>query len=397
MMNKVIKKAMAWGMLVLMCMAAVISQESIYKIEAESRFNKIFFIVKDIDEKEKILSICDDAYLKKWVDVSTIHEIEEYSISQYAVVASEYSLINETNCLVQIDFNKTTVYLYGGLTISEYKKVTGIQKFAKDVVINDINGNSVEIGKQFFDSAYEDTKVFDIISFGKKALLCQMDEDIKTLNGYFQNIYESSSSLLGPQTRATILESKFDLTVAVPGGTSAQTAVIYLDYTLYRNYDEQDSVYDYFGIITKVWITCYVPKRDDASLLKEKFSLPNKDDNLLETGPSSKKRESSFSVGIGFGDKLSGSLSYTVDLGARPDIERKEDFTKDTVEWFMTCGGVSSLHNIVFKNSATWASLQSKHLAEIDVAVGGRIQIMDGRFGHDKDYETFPIRFSYNG
>lgn len=223
-----------------------------------------------------------------------------------------------------------------------------------------------------------------------------MDNEVQTLDGYLQNIYEHCLPLLRPQTRITILESKFDFNVGIGGISGGNTAIIHMDYTLYRNYEEEDDVYDYFAILSKVWVSVNIPKRDDASELKEKFELPNKDDNLLETGPGTKKRESSFSVGIGFGADVTGSLGYTVDLGANPNITRTENFSEDTVEWYMSKGGVSSLHNIVFQNSATWASKQSKKKAEIDISLGGYIQIMDGRFGQNRDYETIPVRFSYN-
>ena len=167
-----------------------------------------------------------------------------------------------------------------------------------------------------------------------------------------------------------------------------------MDYTLYRNYDETDPNYDYFGITTNVWADTTV-RLDE---LRTKYALPNSSDNFLETGPATQKNVGTLSVSIGFGSSgLGGDIGFSIDLSnSQPDIDRTEDFTNDIVEWNMHRRAVlpPSMNNAILGCSATWASRNST--ATIDVSYQAKVSIARPNVTQSatSEYTKIQIRFA---
>lgn len=70
---------------------------------------------------------------------------------------------------------------------------------------------------------------------------------------------------------------------------SPDVYTIYMDYTLYRNFDEQEPTYDYFAVKTNAWVTKLSARTDSLDGIFTKYDLPKVGDNLLETGPQTKE------------------------------------------------------------------------------------------------------------
>lgn len=53
----------------------------------------------------------------------------------------------------------------------------------------------------------------------------------------------------------------------------------------------------------------------DVAAIRTKYELPNRQDNLMETGPTTTKSAGSLNVSIGFGSSgVSGTIGFSVDL-----------------------------------------------------------------------------------
>lgn len=363
---------------------------------ADTKINKVLFVVEEeTAAKELKENITNFNCSEEYYDIDILDNIDNKRLVSYAAIALPSNIQTDYD----ININSTRCYIYGELTISDYKSLTGLNEFALDIDIESIGENKSSTIKQYFDKEYEETQVFNIIGFGTSALLCSLGDDIDTkyMNCvYLYNILDDCVKFLAPKTRSTIIESKFEFTTAMFGGVKGG-GVAHMDYTLYRNYDEESTVYDYFAIKTRTWLTSEDGKKTE---INTKYVLPNKSDNLLETGPASVNNAGSLSVSVGFGTSgVSGSIGFSVDLSnVSPNIKRTEDYTNDTVEWAMTqrTWFPKYLNGVSLECAATWASLASNHVAAIDVYFGGRINIGPNyQYPVKSESKQVPIRFSY--
>lgn len=85
-----------------------------------------------------------------------------------------------------------------------------------------------------------------MICFGEEnALLCTIGETEPTVFSYLYNVIDNFEGILRAKyRRSTILESKFDFTNSII--ERGPYGVVHMDYTLYRTYEEEDSVYGLF-------------------------------------------------------------------------------------------------------------------------------------------------------
>lgn len=347
----------------------------------------MLFIVESAEQIEEISAgISEDKYIfpEDLYVICLADELTSYTdLSTYSAIAL-YRDSEIKQSLVKEAYSKNTiVYLYGDLTISEYKSYFSIADYSIDVKV----ANSSQTLTQSFSESYEETEAFQVISYGTQPLLCKISSDC-TFFSVFKAVTQNFQKLLSPRTRSTIIKSEFDFV------TYFQSSSVHMDYTLYRNYDETDPNYDYFGITTNVWADTTV-RLDE---LRTKYALPNSSDNFLETGPATQKNVGTLSVSIGFGSSgLGGDIGFSIDLSnSQPDIDRTEDFTNDIVEWNMHRRAVlpPSMNNAILGCSATWASRNST--ATIDVSYQAKVSIARPNVTQSatSEYTKIQIRFA---
>lgn len=322
------------------------------------------------------------------------------NVIQYRAVAFPYceSLSDE---VLEAYNSGCIVYLYGSLTIQEYKAAINLNNYALDVNLYNEQGYSTEKVSQFFDSSYESNEVFNIISYGPKALLCKVAGDTLneqqntalTARNYLVPIEKNFSQLNRLNVRNTLIDSDFD--IVTTWGPNSEFSIT-MDYYLYRNYDEVDPDYDYFAVKTRVWID---NDMGSTRRIQTKYELPYSTDNLIETGPDSQSNIGSLSVSVGYGESgPDASIGYSLDLSdSRPTIERTEDYTNDTVEWTMTPRTLFplSIDGTSLTCCATWAS-RGTSLAAIDLFYNGIVSIGPSeQYPTTPGYTEVPIRYYY--
>lgn len=396
---KKINKFIKWIIITMLCMIFgmfFITAGQLKTAFALSLKDKVLFIVMDEEEKESLQLDCEECeFVNDLFDIGIISNINTTEINSYVAVALPYEFVKNTEICSSI--NNERIYLYGDLTISDYKEKINIDEFALDVKIEDTKGTNISYAKQYLDEEYENTHSFNVICYGENnTLLCTIGQDASTFS-YLFNIIDNFQIIIKSKfQRTTVIESKFDFTSSI--NSQRSYGVAHLDYTLYRNYDEQDSTYDYFGIKTKTWITTSA----DVKEIKTKYELPEINDNLMETGPASKTSANNLDVSIGFGNGgVNGTIGFSVDLSDyTPNITRTEDYTNDTVEWSLTPKTLlpKSINGATLDCVATWASLSSRNNAAIDVYFTGTLSVdgpRNSKINIVGTYLQVPVRFSY--
>lgn len=324
-------------------------------------------------------------------DIIKNDEVTDDIISNYRAVAVNILDSNMMTYVSNAFSNGIIVYLYGGLSISDYKSATNLSDFSLDVDILNYNDSKIGTAYQSFDSTYESDEQFDIIGFSCSALLCKFDNEATTLN-YLAAIVNNFSNISVANTRSTVVKSQFNF-VTYFGNNNADS--VHLDYTLYQEKNESDATYDYFAIKTNSWV---VSGSAIVTGVNTKYSFPFSTSELLETGPASQSSIGSLSVSVGFGSRgASGTVGYTVDLSStKPTIKRSEDYTNDIVEWKMTrsTGLSTNLKNTPLTCCASWASKGS--YAGIDVYYQGTVNIgTNNQYPVSSSYTKVPVRFTY--
>ena len=399
-----------------LCILLCVSSISFFSASATEQTYKLLFVADEssyntfLNELANPMVIVDksrlDYYISSGIDVSN-SIVADFDLFDYTLITdvAEISLNNYKAIVLPIDDDETEaiarsaynqgilVYLYGQLTINDYKEALSLNQFTLSADIYNSYEVKCDTVEQGFDVTFENTEIYNVICYSSNTLLCKFGNSAKEVNYLVAALNNCIETRNVGRTRATIVKSEFDFTTY--WGTNNQYAS-HLDYTLYREMDESDDVYDYFGVKTRTWVDT---NGAEVSGIMTKYDIPFTRDDLLETGPDSQNSIGTLSVSVGFGnDGLTGSIGFTVDLSdQRPRIERTEDYTNDTVEWVMTPRILfpKSINDANLFCAATWAStgkyagINVSYQGVVNIGSGGQYQISSG-------YTEIPIRFSYS-
>lgn len=343
------------------------------RANADSKIRKLLFVTEENADTSTLSAEFSENGDNTYFETAPLSEITAETLNAYVAVALPAS---ETgmDAAALADIDQTRTYLYGEVTIADYKAATGLEEFTLQIPMLDTDGTQTSMAEQFFDETYEQTEVFAAICCGENALLGSAKEDAP-LAAYLAMILDNCKQFLMPQTRATIIQSGFDYTSAIFGEDYVK-GFVHLDYTLYRNEDESDPDYNYFGIKTRTWVSC---ENGNVTEIRTSYSIPNVDDHLLECGPESQSHPSTISCSIGFGsDGISGSIGVSYDVSdTTPNLTKTADYTNDNVSWVMSRRSVfySALNNTSLECVATWAErVSSENIMTFEVNFSGLVR-----------------------
>ena len=341
---------------------------SAYAAPDNVRTNKILFVT----DTQGILELSAFNAVRPasiYVDYAN-YEAQDFDvedIATYRAVAFPYceSLREEIRAAYS---SGCTVYLYGELTIQDYKAATGLEAYALDINLYSEQGYNAEKISQSFDAAYEEGEIFQVISYSADALLCKIAGDTRDENSsltacrYLLPIAKNFSQMMSGGTEEASTDNAFDI-VTIWGVNGEFSASV--DYRLYRNCDETDPVYNYFSIETSVQIG-HASGRTESVWLR--YELPYTSDNLMKTWPDFQN-------------------DYTVSRG--------EDYTKDSVAWEMTSQGFLpfSIDESPVTCGASWAAQESSETG-IDLFYEGTVKIGPfAQYPSTAGCTEIPIRF----
>lgn len=351
----------------------------------ESKVN--YYLESEIDISDSIIT---NFNLFNYISVS---DISETTINNYKAIAFPITHDNLMEIARDAYNNGVIVYLYGQLTVDDYKEYLSIDSFTLSTKLYDSNETICDTVKQGFDNEFENTEIYNVIGYSNNTLMCKLGDTSKSISYLVASLNNFIKTNVEDNTRATIVSSAFDFTTYWGPNNRFSS---HLDYTLYRETDEMDSAYDYFAIKTRTWVTSGNAK---VTGIMTKYELPYSSDNLLETGPESQSNVGNLSASIGFGDgKVNSSIGYSIDLSdQKPTINRIENYSEDTVSWVLTPRTLlpKSINDAYLVCIASWAS--TGKCACIDVSYNGIVNIgSNDKYPTSAGYTKIPIRFSYS-
>lgn len=317
-------------------MIACLCMGLLFHANADSKINKLLFVTEENADISTLSAEFSKNSDNTYFETASLSKITAETLNSYVAVALPASEIG-MNAAALVDIVRTRIYLYGEVTIADYKTATGLEKFTLQIPMLDIDGAQISMAEQFFDETYEQTEVFAVICHGENALLGSAKENAP-LAAYLAMILDNYKQFFIPQTRATIIQSGVNYSTAVFGGDQVD-GVIHMNYVLYREFNEVVADYNYFAIQTNTWAT---HTKGKLTKLYTSYDLPNVADSFIETGPASTNRTSEIAFGISVGTGGVG-LSFSFPLNTDANIERDEHIVPDSshifgnfVAWTMT-------------------------------------------------------------
>ena len=235
--------------------------------------------------------------------------VKVVSLDYYSAIAVQIDLIDNDRNLQEAvrnayNYNNARIYLFGELTINDYKRVLGIEKFGADAPVFDANGMTSETAFISFGSEQERSDILNMISFSKSDaknhMLAKVAKSEKIVDGmtneYIKIItddFQSNESIKS----TTIVKSGFNY-------RSYLTSSVYanMDFILYRDLSELDPIYDYFAVKTNVYTSGM-----STSRIETEHRLPFSSDELIDYGPGDISKAGTVSVSL----NLSGSSSIS--------------------------------------------------------------------------------------
>ena len=167
------------------------------KVFASSKkIDKILFIIENQEDYNNILTISEENEIESTFDICLIEDWHKINMSSYSAVALPYTDNIDYGEIKSAYKSGTLIYLYGNLSINDYKAAVGVDDFSLEIEMKDVSEKSNPTVKQYFDEEYEINEIFNVISFGTKSLLGKIaDETILTAT-YFQIIVQNFQKLL---------------------------------------------------------------------------------------------------------------------------------------------------------------------------------------------------------
>lgn len=351
----------------------------------------LLFVAVDQTTAEAILADSDIAQYTDTLQISVI-TADDFSIdgceNADAVAVPCDGLTSDS--LTQLYQAGIRVYIYGDLTINDYMDYTGADDFTSSVPVYDVDeGFTGEYITRDFGEYQKRTKEYQIICNpldDAKGLLCTFDKsgDGNQPASYMNVIAEDYAESLN-RTRAAIVDSDYNIVSYFNSDNSS----IHMSWILYRNYDEEDTDYDYFALESRVWVkNSSIWNVVEITGEHEKYYYS---DSLIDYGPESSDKTSTVTFELGVSaEGPTGSVSYSYDLDSAPDIALDSTNYPDSVAWAVSKRTFGpSLQDDVLKFASSWAIASYHERARFTVSYGAQM----GNFASTAQSES--IEFLY--
>ena len=273
----------------------------------------------------------------EFVDVDDFNEAYDNYIS-YAV-SVEDSTLDNINQILRNAYEEfdAKIYIYGGLTISNYKEILAINDLYINMNASNNLGNIVDTVEMRFDNEQKKKKKEAIIAITRNSnsqSLTVTGESLAKEDCVSIIIEHFNSTFVSKINReASIVYSSYGHRVY---SSRYGSAYINVDYILYKDQSESDPVYDYYALKTNVTGTQTNPDtqigRVSFNGIQVKHKLVNSSDNITDYAPKDVNRANNVSVGLNLG---TGGTSIGINFGsgAGPTIDSSYDPNAKEVSW----------------------------------------------------------------
>ncbi len=368
---------------------------------ATSTFDsRLLVIVEDSAEKPSL-----DDEDSDMVEFKHLSEISSKDSGHIAYAVSKTIANNsDVNSIIKYAFNNldARIYIYGDLTISEFKEILGIDAYSVQTDIYDEDGITGEKANMTFSEEQEQNKIEQIICLSKNPkyqslIVSAPNATLTSLENIIIKHY--SDTFVNPMLYATIVQNAFNYrnyTYFSPGTDYIMdNCYLNMDYYLYKIEEENVADYDYFAIRVNVNpIHDYHPAIGSnlpCTSFQVKLNLPYSSDHIYEYGPYSSSKAKDINVSLGFGDSgVSGSIGFTFSPGSGPTVNANYNSANRTVSWevkqYWFFG--SRLNDAIYPFGASWAS--TGRLAAINIST-----FVEFDKAYKSNWNEIQVRYSY--
>lgn len=351
---------------------------------------RILVIVNDISEFDETL-VSEFAGQYDIVDAEGINYAALRAYAAFAVPIDVARADRKLCSILQAAYHRANalVYLYGELTISDFKQALKLEQFGAYVNIHDQTGITADQVFTSFGEEQENTAVENIISSSGDLSGNYLIADVAV--DEFNSLTMASLAIILDDFCASAIQA---MAVIVKSGYNFRSYYnadnyINMDYLLYKDNDETDPDYDYFAVKTNLCTEngyAYNTQSIDV-----KHALPFTSDEMIDYGPGDINYAGTVSVGLDLGGTF--GLSYSFTVNGTPNFNATYSAASDYCTWEIYrpfLGGY--LQNNIFSPGSSWASTGTYAGTNVDFKahfVGGQ--------GHtfDTPWKYVQIRYDY--
>ncbi len=380
-------------LITLFCLVTI-NVASIVTFAAERQIVEKLLVITN-EETSAIFENSEDYENIEFVDIDSVDDSFSNYIS-YAVAIAD-SMNANINQILRNAYNDigSKIYIYGGLTLNDYKEILSINDLYINMNASDSNGAVTNAIKMRFDGEQEDNKKEAIIGLTRNS---NSQSLTVTGEGLTQ---EECINIIIEHFNSTFVPSKNRETVIIYSSyghrvysTQLSTAFVNVDYILYREQAEEDPTYDYYALKTNVTGTQTNPDtqigRVSFTGLEVKHKLVNSSDNVTDYAPKDVNRATNVGVSLNIGTNgLSIGINFT--SGAGPTIDSSYDVNTKEVQWKVSRYWLFGrpFSGDMFTFGTSWAT-RSK--ASIDVSTHATFSVVNN-FSYNIDWDTQRVTF----
>lgn len=170
---------------------AVFTGISLNEASALSKKDKILYVVENQEDIDNILAFAGKNSLGGAFDLRLMKELDGIDLSGYSAIALPYNEELNYDGIKAAHNHGVLIYLYGNLTIDDYKKAVGIDDFSLEIDLQNASSAASSKVTQYFEKEYEENEEFNIIKFGVKSFLNKIHCKEISAEAYFQIILEN--------------------------------------------------------------------------------------------------------------------------------------------------------------------------------------------------------------
>lgn len=293
-------------------------------------FAKIAFLVSDAENE----TIGDTDPLYQY-DFIPAKDVETLNFCDYDAVALKDDLMSNSVIAEAVaDAYRDTeikVYVYGEVTLSEYKDLLGIQSIGeyKDIIYSDGT-----VGKKYVyldaadDEGEETLNVVQYSDAGSLFASVMVEQDTVFQQIVYDHFVETTPVM---SSYATVIEKEYSFKSYYNSKN-----YVNMDYWLFQETDEIDPDYDFYAVKT-----IFTMVGDDPRSLDVYKGMVYSADELDPCEPVSATSLSSLNVSVGWsgnstGSSASASIGLSWNLSQKVDIDHTYSAVNDEATWSIT-------------------------------------------------------------
>lgn len=371
------KKIISIFTFLLLCLVSVIPYgHSIVNAQVNEQNGRVLLIYSKVDKNQLVKSILSNKTDESLLKVQSVLNKGKFKLTYSKdesftdVVADVEEVRNSSEMREYLHkqlVDGKMVFLYGGITFHEYKELLGLEKLIVDMG-NDIR---VDLGitKEPVEKKLKNTSIqppiYDIIGYSLKDLSVNVatisvdnqnniPTDYHYLHGALnmlrtkvEDVNDDSIGILADP--GTIVRSKYNIIAYAYTPYGALAGQTTTDYTLYRNFNETDSTYDYFRIEDVTQVQGY--NGFTGYSLNVKHDIPFSSDEIRDWGPLSSS-SSPYTISLGY----PWNITFTFNMTGNPSVTNTASLANNWTNWYVTNRLTRNLNGVIFRPQTAWAS-----------------------------------------